>query len=43
MHGSLEVRGGITMEDRVAFPYGKNIKEGTPVVDGSLEDLYNGM
>ncbi len=43
MHGSLEVRGGITMEDRVAFPYGKNIKEGTPVVDGNLEDLYNGM
>lgn len=43
MHGSLEVRGGITMDDRVAFPYGKNIKEGAPVVDGSLEDLYSGM
>ncbi len=43
MHGSLEVRGGMTMEDKIAFPYGKNIKEGTPVIDGSLEDLYNGM
>ena len=43
MHGMLEVRGGITMDDRIAFPYGKNIKEGTPVVDGSLEDLYSGM
>lgn len=43
MHGMLEVRGGITMDDRIAFPYGKNIKEGTPVVDGSLEDLYSEM
>lgn len=43
MHGSLEVRGGMTMEDKIAFPYGKNIKEGTPVIDGSLEELYNGM
>lgn len=43
MHGSLEVRGGMTMEDKIAFPYGKNIKEGTPVIDGSLEDLYNGI
>lgn len=41
MHGSLEVRGGMTMEDRIAFPYGKNIKEGISVVDGSLEDLYS--
>lgn len=43
MHGMLEVRGGMTMDDRIAFPYGKNIKEGTSVVDGSIEDLYNGM
>lgn len=43
MHGMLEVRGGMTMDDRIAFPYGKNIKEGTPVVDGSLEELYSGM
>lgn len=43
MHGMLEVRGGMTMNDRIAFPYGKNIKEGTSVVDGSLEDLYSGM
>ncbi len=43
MYGSLEVRGGMTMDDRIAFPYGKNIKEGTPVVDGSLEELYSGM
>lgn len=43
MHGLLEVRGGITMDDKIAFPYGKNIKEGAPVTDGYLEDLYNGM
>lgn len=41
MHGLLEVRGGITMDDRVAFPYGKNIKDGTPIKDGSLEELYD--
>lgn len=43
MHGMLEIRGGMTMDDRIAFPYGKNIKEGTPAVDGSLEELYSGM
>ena len=43
MHGMVEIRGGMTMDDRIAFPYGRNIKEGTPVVDGSLEDLYSGM
>ena len=33
----------ITMDDIIAFPYGKNIKDGTPVVEGSLEELYSGM
>lgn len=31
--GSVEILDGITMEDRIAFPYGKSVKEGSPVVD----------
>lgn len=34
-----EVRGGITAEDWLAFPYGKNIREGTPAQEGSWENL----
>lgn len=29
----VEIRSGLTMDDRVAFPYGKNVKEGAPVTD----------
>lgn len=35
-----EVRGGITAEDFVAFPYGKLVKEGAPTQEGTWEDLY---
>lgn len=38
---NLKIQSGITESDRVAFPYGKNVKEGATAVDGSLEDLYN--
>ena len=38
---NLKIQSGITESDRVAFPYGKNVKEGVTAVDGSLEDLYN--
>ena len=27
----IEIKEGLSMEDRIAFPYGKNVKEGTPV------------
>lgn len=36
-----EVRGGITEEDWVAFPYGKEVKEGVPTQEGTWENLYN--
>ena len=41
MHGSIEIVSGLTMEDEIAFPYGRNVKEGakTKTVD-SLYD-YN--
>ena len=43
LQGYLEIRDGVTRDDRIAFPYGKNIKEGVSVVDGSIEELYSGM
>lgn len=30
---SIEIRSGVTREDRVAFPYGKTVREGARVVD----------
>ena len=29
----VEIKSGLTMDDRLAFPYGKNVKEGAPVTD----------
>lgn len=43
VYNQLKIRSGLTAEDKVAFPYGKNVKEGAQVVDGSLEELYNGF
>lgn len=37
---SVLVKGGITRDDRIAFPYGKDIKEGVKTKEGTLEDLY---
>lgn len=35
-----KVLSGLTEEDFVAFPYGKNIKEGAPTQEGTWENLY---
>lgn len=35
-----EVRSGITADDFVAFPYGKDVKNGAPTQEGTWEDLY---
>lgn len=35
-----EVRGGLTAEDFIAFPYGKDVKEGAPTREGTWDDLY---
>lgn len=37
----VEIKDGITMEDSIAFPYGKKVKEGARVRKGSMEELYN--
>ena len=36
-----EIRGGLTADDLIAFPYGKNLKEGAPTVEGDLSSLYS--
>lgn len=36
-----EIRSGLTVDDLIAFPYGKNLKEGAPTVEGDVSDLYS--
>jgi hypothetical protein len=35
-----EILGGITPEDLIAFPYGKNVKAGAVAVEGDMSNLY---
>ena len=35
-----EVLSGLSDSDWIAFPYGKNVKEGAKTREGSIEDLY---
>ena len=35
-----EILSGITAEDFIAFPYGKNLKEGVPTKESDLSELY---
>ena len=35
-----EILGGLTQEDMIAFPYGKNVKPGVPAVEGDMSELY---
>lgn len=43
MHGMIEIYSGITRDERIAFPYGKTVKEGANTVEASMEELYMGM
>lgn len=36
-----EIKGGLSTDDQIAFPYGKTVKEGAQTVEGTLDDLYN--
>ena len=41
LYGSYtEILGGLTAEDMVAFPYGKNVKSGAVAVEGDMSNLY---
>ena len=37
----MEVLSGVTMEEKIAFPYGKDVAEGAPTEEKSVEDFYN--
>lgn len=36
----MEILSGLSEEDMVAFPYGKNVKSGAVAVEGDMSDLY---
>jgi len=36
----MEILGGLSEEDMVAFPYGKNVKAGAVAVEGDMSQLY---
>ena len=36
-----EVVSGLTADDWVAFPYGKDVRDGAPTREGTWEDLYS--
>ena len=35
-----QILGGLSQTDYIAFPYGKDVVEGAPTVEGAWEDLY---
>ena len=37
---SYTISKGLTYDDYIAFPYGKNIREGAQTVEGTLDELY---
>ena len=41
-YGGTEITSGLTKSDRIAFPYGDDVKEGAPTEDvDQLEDAYS--
>ena len=36
-----EILSGLTAEDLIAFPYGKNVRPGAAAVEGDISDLYS--
>ena len=36
----IEIKSGLTFDDKLAFPYSSDAKEGTKTKEGSLEELY---
>lgn len=38
-----QIRGGLTLEDYVAFPYGRDVVEGANTVQAEPSELYEGM
>lgn len=40
VNGAYELAGGLTYEDKIAFPYGRQVTEDANCQDGTMEDLY---
>lgn len=38
---SYQITGGLSMGDKITFPYGKDVREGAKTEEGTLDDLYN--
>ena len=38
-----QIRGGLTVDDFVAFPYGRDVAEGAGTTEATPDKLYNGM
>ena len=38
---SYQITGGLSMDDKITFPYGKDVREGAKTDEGTLDDLYN--
>ena len=36
----VEITSGLTMDDFIAFPYGKDVKAGADTVEAGIEELY---
>ena len=36
-----EILSGLTVDDLIAFPYGKNVKQGAPTVESDVSSLYS--
>ena len=36
-----QILSGVTAEDWLAFPYGKEVKDGAPAVEGDINELYS--
>ena len=36
-----EILSGLTVDDLIAFPYGKNVKQGAPTEEGDVSSLYS--
>ncbi|MGI6070657.1 MAG: hypothetical protein ACOYBE_09540 [Blautia sp.] len=37
---SVKILSGLTMEDKIAFPYGKEVTDGAKTREGSMDELY---
>ena len=40
-NGYTEILGGLTMDDFVAFPYGKDVMDGAKTREATMDELYN--